>query len=81
MLGVAGVQVETVNATKLLDWIRRKKLKTVTMRDVMRLGPYAIRDSRAAKNALKLLNENFWITTEDGTTYTVSSSMFCEDGD
>jgi hypothetical protein len=81
LLGVAGIQIETINATKLLEWIRRKALKTVTARNVMQFGPYAIRESRAARNALKLLNENLWLTTEDGVTYTVPETAFSDEKD
>jgi hypothetical protein len=81
LLGVAGIQTETINATKLLEWIRRKALKTVTARNVMQFGPYAIRESRAARNALKLLNENLWLTTEDGVIFTVPETAFSDEKD
>jgi hypothetical protein len=81
LLGVAGIQIETAAAVKLLEWIRRQKLKTVTVRDVMRLGPYAIRESRAARDALKLLASNGWLATEDGRGYTVPETAMQEEKD
>jgi hypothetical protein len=56
-------------------------LKTVTVRDVMRLGPYAIRESRAARDALKLLASNGWLATEGGKAYTVPEVAFSDEKD
>jgi Protein of unknown function (DUF3987) len=73
LAGTAGVSVEVGNAVKLLEWLRRAKRLTVTPRDVMRLGPYSIREAPAAKAALRLLQENGWLISEEAGHYSVPS--------
>lgn len=74
LIGAASVAPEIENGQKLLDWISRKGLHCVTARDVMRLGPNAIRDADSAKAALKLAESHNWLMTENGTDYLVTPS-------
>jgi hypothetical protein len=73
LAGSAMISTEVAQAVKLHDWIKRTKRATVCARDVMRLGPYAIREAPAAKAALRVLLEHGWLLTEDGSRYIVPS--------
>lgn len=78
LAGAAGVSVEIGNAVKLQEWLKRTKRAEVNARDVMRLGPYAIREAPTAKAALRTLLEHGWLITEDGSRYTVPAAVLDE---
>jgi hypothetical protein len=71
LAGAASISVEVSNAVKLWEWITRKKLREVTPRKVMQLGPYSIREAPAAKDALRMLDDHGWLLTQDGSHYLV----------
>lgn len=78
LAGAAGVSVEIGNAVRLQEWLKRTKRAEVNARDVMRLGPYAIREAPTAKAALRTLLEHGWLVTEDGSRYTVPAAVLDE---
>jgi hypothetical protein len=80
LAGAAGISVEVSNAVKLSEWLKRTKRLVVTPREVMRLGPYAIREAPAAKAALRMLQENGWLISEDGSHYSIPSVVSAEWG-
>jgi hypothetical protein len=73
LAGAAGVSVETSNAVKLIEWLKRSGRHAVTPREVMRLGPYSIREAPTAKAALRMLVEHGWLITDDASHYAVPS--------
>lgn len=79
LIGSADVPQESQRAARLLDWLREKRVRTVTGRQVMRFGPGAIRHGAAAKEALKTLTEHGWLGTQDGKTYTVHPATFAKE--
>lgn len=79
LIGAACLPVEIAAAQKLLEWIRAKRLRTVTARQIMRLGPNSIRHADAAKGALKVLVEHGWLATRDGKAYTVHAAALAQE--
>jgi len=72
LVGHVGIPEDIQRAQALLDWIRRKGLRTVTARYVMQYGPYAIRSADAVRAALRTLTDHGWVTpADDGRTYAV----------
>jgi hypothetical protein len=78
LAGAAAVSLEIGNAVKLQEWLKRTGRKDVTARNVMQLGPYAIREAPVAKAALRALLEHGWLVTEDGSRYTVAAAALDE---
>lgn len=78
LAGAAGVSVEINHAVKLLEWLKRTGRKEVTARNVMQLGPYAIREAPTAKTALRTLVEHGWLCSEDGSHYSVPGAVLAE---
>ena len=76
LIGIAGISEEMRSADLLLKWITRRKLGTLTSREVMRLGPNSIRGADKAKAAIRALVEYEWLSTEDGKTYLVHPAAF-----
>jgi hypothetical protein len=77
LVGHAGVSEDIRRAQLLLDWIKRGGLRTVTARQVMRLGPGSIRSADVARAALRVLSANHWITLgKDASTYLVDPAAF-----
>jgi hypothetical protein len=71
LAGSASISMEVGNGVKLWEWISRKKLREITPRKVMQLGPYSIREAPAARAALRMLDDHGWLWTEDGSHYVV----------
>jgi hypothetical protein len=76
LIGSADVPENIRRATQLLDWLRTKRMRQVTARQVTQYGPgRAIRHADAAKTALRTLEEHGWLITDDGRTYTVHPTV------
>ena len=80
LAGAAAVSLEIGHAVKLQEWLKRTRRKKVTARNVMQLGPYAIREAPAAKAALQTLLEHGWLATDDGSRYMVTAAALEEWG-
>jgi hypothetical protein len=78
LAGAAAVSLEIGHAVKLQEWLKRTRRKEVTARNVMQLGPYAIREAPAAKAALRTLVEHGWLVTDDGSRYMVPAAVLQE---
>ncbi len=76
LIGSADVPEHILRAARLLEWIKEKRLRTLTPRKVMQYGPGGIRHGSAAKEALRALAEHGWLSTEDGKTYRVHPATF-----
>jgi Protein of unknown function (DUF3987) len=76
LAGMANISAEITNAQKLLEWLKRTQRSEVSAKNVMQLGPYAIRTAVAAKAALALLVEYGWLVREDdGSSYVVPANV------
>ena len=81
LLGTADLPENIRRAVALLEWLRAKRLRTVTARQVTQYGPgRAIRHAAAAKEALRTLAEHGWAATQDSRTYTIHPATFAEGG-
>ena len=80
LIGSADVPEHVRAAALLLDWLRAKRRRTVTARDVMRFGPGSIRSGEAAKAALRTLAEHGYLTTDDHKTYAAHPTGLAEEG-
>jgi len=73
--GAAQINTELKIASGLLDWLHDKNLRHICPSLVYQKGPNNLRDSKAAKSALKILEDHNWLrpveggTTIDGTRY------------
>ena len=77
LIGSADLPENIRRAVALLDWLRTKRLRSVTARQVMRFGPNAIRHAAAVKEALRVLIEHHWLTALEGAkTYIVHPAAF-----
>jgi hypothetical protein len=79
LVGHAGISEDTRRAQLLQDWLKRKALRSFTARQVMQFGPGSIRSSDVARAAVRVLEDNHWVFTDDGRTYHVHESIFRED--
>ncbi|EQD47671.1 hypothetical protein B2A_08352, partial [mine drainage metagenome] len=75
LVGACCLPPEIRAAQALLAWLRTKRLRTVTARDVMRLGPNSIRHAADAKAALRTLTESGWLNV-DGKAFAVHPATF-----
>jgi len=81
LIGSADLPENIRRAVALLDWLRTKRLRSVTARQVTQYGPgRAIRHAQAAKEALRTLAEHGWAATQDNRTYTMHPATFAEGG-
>lgn len=55
---------DILKAEKLLTWLRDKKPRQITLRDILRLGPNALRSKKEAEVATKVLTEHGWLTPD-----------------
>jgi hypothetical protein len=79
LVGHAGVSDDTRRAQLLLEWIKRKAQRSFTARQVMQFGPGSIRSAEVARAAIRVLEDNHWVFTDDGRTYHVHEAAFRED--
>jgi len=81
LIGSADIPENIRRAVALLDWLRTKRLRSVTARQVTQYGPgRSIRHAQAAKEALRTIAEHGWATTQDNRTYTIHPATFAEGG-
>ncbi|MBN2479719.1 MAG: DUF3987 domain-containing protein [Parachlamydiales bacterium] len=59
--GLSQIDLDLIDAQKLLDWIKEKKLKTFPLHYVYQHGPNSIRSAKKAKKLLFILKEHGWI--------------------
>ena len=79
LVGHAGVSDDTRRAQLLLEWIKRKALRSFTTRQVMQFGPGSIRSAEVARAAIRVLEDNHWVSTTDGRSYQVHEAAFREE--
>jgi hypothetical protein len=79
LVGHAGISEDTRRAQLLLEWLKRKALRSFTARQIMQFGPGSIRSSDVARAAVRVLEDNHWVFTDDGRTYYVHEAAFKED--
>jgi hypothetical protein len=79
MVGHAGIPEETRRAQVLLEWLKRKGVRVFTARQVMQLGPNSIRSADVARAAIRVLEDNHWVSSDDGRTYRVHEALFVEE--
>jgi hypothetical protein len=79
LVGHAGISEETRRAQLLLEWLKHKAHRSFTARQVMQLGPGSIRSAEVARAAIRVLEDNHWVFTDDGRTYHVHEAAFRED--
>ena len=58
---IASSEVELSNAKKLLEWVRQKGLKVLTLPDVYQSGPGAFRNKKKAVEGINILQDHHWI--------------------
>ena len=79
LLGTTDLPENIRRAVALLEWLRAKRLRSVTARQVTQYGPgRAIRHAAAAKEALRTLAEHGWAATQDNRSYTIHPAAFAE---
>ncbi len=81
LVGAADLPENIRRAEALLTWIRAKRVRSLTVRQVTQFGPgRAIRHAQAAKEALRTLCEYGWAATRDGRTFHLHPAVLVTGG-
>lgn len=66
LAGAAWTRPEIGRAQRLLEWLRTWDEPYISLVDIYQRGPNAIRDARAAREAVAILEEHLWLVRAEG---------------
>jgi hypothetical protein len=71
VIGASAAPPHLDRAQAVIEWLQRTRRNEVTAREIMREGPKSVRTSDAAREVLRALECDGWVTTRDKKIYQV----------